>query len=356
MIKSIIAAAMVALCASPVCAGVKWLEKDYNFGLIKETDGKVPGRVRFVNTGGEPVVITGARPGCGCTGVEYPHDPIEPGDTAVISFTYNPAGRPGAFEKSIRVYIGDNTTERVMIRGTVLGTKESLAPIYPYEAGPLRLSDTILPPVEMKYGETRHLFINGYNQTSDTIVPAVKGATKALDIRLSTPKVAPGELVTIGFYYNSRMQPELGPVEMPVEIISDSRLADSPVTHLSFRADVKPDFSSLSVEDAENAPSCYVSPTTVDLGVISGIKPVPFSFSILNEGKSLMNILRITGATELVKVKRYPTKLKPGKSSRAEGAVNIDALSPGAFRIELQIITNDPLHPSRTVKVVGIKE
>ena len=82
----------------------------------------MPGRVRFVNTGGEPVVITGARPGCGCTGVEYPHDPIEPGDTAVISFTYNPAGRPGAFEKSIRVYIGDNTTERVMIRGTVLGT------------------------------------------------------------------------------------------------------------------------------------------------------------------------------------------------------------------------------------------
>lgn len=79
-------------------------------------------------------MITGARPSCGCTGVAYPDDPIAPGDTVKFSFTYNPLGRPGRFEKSIRVYIGDFDTATIRIRGNVLGTPESLSTLYPVEA------------------------------------------------------------------------------------------------------------------------------------------------------------------------------------------------------------------------------
>lgn len=92
------------------------------------------GSVRLVNTGSEEAVITGARPSCGCTGVAYPDDPIAPGDTVRFSFTYNPLGRPGRFEKSIRVYIGDFDIATIRIRGNVLGTPESLSTLYPVEA------------------------------------------------------------------------------------------------------------------------------------------------------------------------------------------------------------------------------
>ena len=116
---------------SSIKADVVWLEKDYDFGLMKEEAGPRTGSVRLVNTGPEPVVITGARPSCGCTGVAYPEDPIEPGDTVNFSFTYNPLGRPGKFAKSIRVYIGDFDMATIRIRGNVLGTPESLTTLYP---------------------------------------------------------------------------------------------------------------------------------------------------------------------------------------------------------------------------------
>ena len=131
---------LLALLVPAVARGeIVWLEKEYDFGLMKEEAGPKTGSVRLVNTGPEEAVITGARPSCGCTGVAYPDDPIAPGDTVKFSFTYNPLGRPGRFEKSIRVYIGDFDMATIRIRGNVLGTPESLSTLYPVEAGPLRL-------------------------------------------------------------------------------------------------------------------------------------------------------------------------------------------------------------------------
>lgn len=85
---------LLALLVPAVARGeIVWLEKEYDFGLMKEEAGPKTGSVRLVNTGPEEAVITGARPSCGCTGVAYPDDPIAPGDTVKFSFTYNPLGR-----------------------------------------------------------------------------------------------------------------------------------------------------------------------------------------------------------------------------------------------------------------------
>ncbi len=73
---------LLALLVPAVARGeIVWLEKEYDFGLMKEEAGPKTGSVRLVNTGPEEAVITGARPSCGCTGVAYPDDPIAPGDT-----------------------------------------------------------------------------------------------------------------------------------------------------------------------------------------------------------------------------------------------------------------------------------
>ena len=72
---------LLALLVPAVARGeIVWLEKEYDFGLMKEEAGPKTGSVRLVNTGPEEAVITGARPSCGCTGVAYPDDPIAPGD------------------------------------------------------------------------------------------------------------------------------------------------------------------------------------------------------------------------------------------------------------------------------------
>ena len=102
---------------------VRWLETKYDFGLMKEAAGS------------EAVNVLDAKPSCGCTGATYPQDPVMPGDTAVITFTYDPAGRPGRFDKTIKVRFDNGRREVIRIVGNVLGTPESLAQFYPVEAG-----------------------------------------------------------------------------------------------------------------------------------------------------------------------------------------------------------------------------
>ena len=117
-------------------ADIVWIEKEYDFGLIKEEAGPKTGYARFVNTGPEEVMITGMRPRCGCTKADFPKDPIAAGDTATVSFTYDPTGRPGKFNKSVRVYIGSSETYKIPITGNVLGTPQSLSTLYPVVSGP----------------------------------------------------------------------------------------------------------------------------------------------------------------------------------------------------------------------------
>ena len=42
-----------------------------DFGNIKEEDGKVSGRFEFTNTGNKDLLLTGVKPGCGCTAADY---------------------------------------------------------------------------------------------------------------------------------------------------------------------------------------------------------------------------------------------------------------------------------------------
>ncbi|MDE6339060.1 MAG: DUF1573 domain-containing protein [Muribaculaceae bacterium] len=341
----------------PARGEVKWLEKEYDFGLIKEQAGPQTGRVRMVNTGPEEVVITGARPSCGCTGVEYTEAPIAPGDTATVSFTYNPEGRPGRFRKNVRVYVGDFDTYIITIVGNVLGAPESLSNLYPNEVGALRLSETMLPAGDVNYGSTRHFFVNGYNQTTDTIRPRWECSDPTLSVSASAEELGPGDLMTFSFYFNSRDVKEIGPVEIPVKIFADNT-PGSASAEVIFTANVTPDFSRLTPEEVDNGPRCYLAPPLIDLGEIGkNVKnPIPLRFAIRNDGKAPLRIMRIYSQSDAIRISRRPSNLKPGKSAETEGSVNLSALPAGPFNIKIDVLTDDPLHPVRTVSVAGIKQ
>lgn len=95
-------------------------EKSYSFGEIPERGGKVTHEFEFVNSGDSNLVIVDATAECGCTRPEYPQAPVAPGRKGVIKVTYNPAGRPGAFDKSVTVKTNGTPRKiRLKIRGYV---------------------------------------------------------------------------------------------------------------------------------------------------------------------------------------------------------------------------------------------
>lgn len=92
----------------------------HDFGTIKEADGKVTHTFEISNSGDMPLVITRVIASCGCTTPEWPKEPIAPGKKAQIKVTFDPAGRPGPFTKTISVYSNGKTGSFIMnIRGEV---------------------------------------------------------------------------------------------------------------------------------------------------------------------------------------------------------------------------------------------
>lgn len=354
-ITRLICALLLLAAAAGAKGEVKWLEKEYNFGVIREADGKVTGEVSFVNNGSDATYINRVRPSCGCTGASYPHGMIEPGDTATISFTYNPQGRPGPFDKTVKVYMGAaNDMTVIRIRGTVMGASATLDSQFPKECGSLRLENTLLTAGEMTRGKSRHFFINVYNQGDKTLKPTFGKTPKGLDADIKPRTLAPGETATVTLHLKTSDIAGNGPFELPVELFSDGK--DSPKVTLELTGVVVPDTRDIPLETLREAPQAFILPEFVELGENVDGESVSFQFEVANEGKTALNVERVYSREAELELNDLPGEIDGGEKGVVKGTLNLSKLPAGAFRVKVDVLTNDPIHPVRTCGIVGIKK
>lgn len=345
-------------CVALMCAGVvqgageiRWLATTYDYGAFREAAGPRRGFLQFVNLGPEATIINRVKPSCGCTAAEYTQDIIEPGDTATVWFEYNPAGRPGVFAKSLKVYTGENNDISVLrLVGTVIGAPESLASRYPEEVGPMRLSERRLMSGEVGYGKAAHTMFGVYNQSSDTIRPEWSVLSEAFSIDISQKAVPPGELATISVYFNSRKAEQMGVHDYTITIRPDAGSAET--LDMIYTANVVPDTSGLTPEQLASAAVVEVLPDFVDLGMCESGSERKFDFTLRNAGKSPLVVHRIYAPAGGVNVRKAPVRLAPGKSGKAEAVLTVPS-AKAPFSIRLDVLTNDPLNPVKTIKIAG---
>ena len=125
----IIGAATIMASDSPKedkkAAKIEFTTKTHDFGTIREADGSTSCEFEFRNTGDAPLVIISATASCGCTRPQYPATPIKAGGKGKIKVSYNPANRPGEFNKAITVRTNAPRQKKVTLRitGTVIPKK-----------------------------------------------------------------------------------------------------------------------------------------------------------------------------------------------------------------------------------------
>jgi len=99
--------------------------KTYDFGTINEGD-VVEHTFTFTNNGKAPLVITNARPSCGCTVPSYTKEPVAPGESGEIVVKFNSKGKPNTQNKSVT--IKNNTekgTDRIQFKAMVTPSSNS---------------------------------------------------------------------------------------------------------------------------------------------------------------------------------------------------------------------------------------
>lgn len=94
-------------------AEFKFNEETHDFGKV--VLGKpVSFDFTYTNQGEQPLIISKAEGSCGCTVPKYTTVPLKKGETGTISVTFNPAGSPMAFTKTITISSNAKTPVKVL--------------------------------------------------------------------------------------------------------------------------------------------------------------------------------------------------------------------------------------------------
>lgn len=205
-------------------------ETTLDFGEMIEADGRQTRRTFLVNEGKDDVAITRIRTTCGCTGASYFTDVIHPGDSAWVDITYDPSGRFGDFEKTVKVFTTDSETIPLRIKGSIRNSEETIAKRYPYRAGPLRLSEKKLLCGTLDKGERRSFFVNFYNMSDRTVTPAVESSDEAVSVSIGPVPVPPYSVGSISVIPNGMRALPTGHHEMALTLVPDGSNPEETVT------------------------------------------------------------------------------------------------------------------------------
>lgn len=351
--KKIILSALAYAACLAAAAQVQWLGQTHDFGAFGEDVGPVTCDFIFTNTGSEAVTVTGARANCGCTEPRYSREPVAPGARDVISVSYDPSGRPGRFEKFISVSFSDGTrSPKLKITGTVVGSPATVAQRYPVDAGGgLLLSRGAVMIGDVSKGAVRQASIQGYNRSMESLTPAFEGLPDYISVTPVPPTVPAGEQVSMTFFFDGARCPLYGLVSDSVRIVP---APGAPSFTLPVMALVSEDFTRLTPGEMAKAPVARLSADRLDFGTLerSG-EPVTLTLNLRNDGKRPLEVRRIYTADAGIAASCSATKIKHGKSATISIAVDPTALRGALLNARINLITNDPSSPTRTIRAVG---
>lgn len=338
-----------------------WLERSHDFGVFMEQDGKVTCHIQMVNTGTEPLFITKAQVGCGCTAISYPETPILPGDTATVGITYNPSGRPGQFTKQALIFTNTVPKRTVLeISGNVIPTAATLDKQYPLQAGSLRISQGNIPFGELVKGQNKTLFLSAYNASTDTLLVHVDGEMPHIHPTLVPDTVPPARVTALTVHYLSGHAPLWGlnvdTLTVSCESLCPSTSSTPGTARVNVMAQVLESFDGLTDKQRHDAPVIVLdNEDRIDFGTIARGGIMTQTFTITNKGKDPLLIRRLwVPEGEGVTIRTDKTEVKRGKSATITVTVDGQQLHDDILNVPLTVISNDPDSPRVTIRLVGI--
>ena len=338
--------AAALLFPAAVSAQLEWKPDLLDFGTIKETDGKTVRSFIGRNIGSEPVRIDRVRTSCGCTTAVADTVAIQPGDSIVLPVTYNPAARPGPFDKPVWVIAGGKTYKLGII-GNVVPSEQTIAMRYPSLVGGLRMTNGEFVFGEVLIGSRRTKRLYGYNPSPDTLVIRFAGLPAYISGSVLPDTVPPSGLFCLSVAFSADRRSDFGAGEDSLKLDVNGKILSFPAKYtMTAGMDYR-------LQELENAPVAVFS---IDRLVFNGYGTAKKEqvLGVRNEGKSDLRIVRISSAEASVSTDAaFPMVIEPG--GRASITVTVDG---GKEKNEVLngaiiVMTNDPVNPNKLVRIVG---
>jgi hypothetical protein len=329
-------------------------EEVFDFGTITEQGGPVTHEFTFTNNAARPVKILTVQPSCGCTTPSWTKEPIAPTKTGSITASFNPAGRPGHFDKTLTVTT-DLEAGPVVLRikgdvevpGKQVNDKPTVSAGYEVANGNWKLRNTILNMekvfVKDEFTVREFPFFNGGSKPITVSGKAVSPAYIKVDVVPAT--LAPGAKGVIKVGYNGKMVNRYGFQSDDIEITTDDEVA--PVKSFHIWATLEDYFPQLSPEELSMAPRLVVN-QTLDFGRIKPNTETVREIQFSNTGKKELTIKSVQGNCNCLGVAATKFHLKPGETSSIRIAFNPEDRS-GSHTKMVTIYSNDPQGPVQRI-------
>jgi hypothetical protein len=322
----------------------------HDFGTFPEEAGKVSHTFEFTNTGKSDLILQNVRASCGCTTPEWTKTPVKPGEKGVVTATYNPAGRPGAFTKSITVSTNAGD-QRLTIKGQVTPKPPKVENQYPFDINGFRLKNQTLYLRNINYPEKKTESLEVINTTNAPINISFKNVPDYLTVKAPS-SLKPNETGQIEITFDSKSAKEWGSVNSEFYVVLNGKFVEDNKYKITVISTITENFNNMSAQEKADAPVATVG-NKIDIGKIKANSKKTVKFAISNDGKNELHIRKGDSNKKEIKVIVPSNGIKAGKKNDIKVEINSANMKPGKFTGYIYLITNDPNRSNIAIQVEG---
>lgn len=322
-----------------------WDYPTIDFGIIKEDSGIVTRVFNFKNLGDKNVGINRVITSCGCTRVGGYKRNIKPGSKDSLVVAYNPIGRPGAFNKLVKVITSDSVYS-LHIVGNVIPSALTVKNRFPDRRGILALSSGIQSFEDIELYQRKSIRFFGCNLSDKTLPLSIEDLPRGASYSFYPDTVAAGNV----FSASITLKVDTADFGMhryyPVLVAGEERT----VLEMTATIVAPPTY------DVSCYAACRIDADRITFSDFGRYERAVADLVLENEGRADLVIKGIASNCEAVSaVNAFPMTIKPGEKARLELVLDVSKESKSVLNDILIIYTNDPKSPNRRVRLVGSK-
>ncbi|MCQ2174594.1 MAG: DUF1573 domain-containing protein [Bacteroidales bacterium] len=364
-------------------AGVARFDKTvHDFGDLTVDQGPVSCTFTLTNISGQPFTVNSVVPGCGCTGVKWSRNSIEPGSVAQIRVTYKNEDGAYPFDKTLTVYLSCVKKPFVLhIRGVVRKAKLPLAQSFPVHFGPLAMRGAEIDGGNLLQGERKSGELTVANISDKPLTLEFSELSRGLAIRCKDKTIPAGGTSSVVFtvtampdlwgsnwYYatpvingesfasvgkEQKQTPVLGADAVVVE--SNPALAEGS-RRIGILAVTAANFSTLTKSDKVAAPIPDFTRTSLSYGNLKAGRKFTLRFECVNRGEKALTIYKMDCRSSRLRMPSSVPQIEKGKKVTLALELDTAGMSPGEHLFVINVYTNSPINPVVSLYATGIVE
>jgi hypothetical protein len=321
----------------------------HDFGDVNEDRGVVDCEFQFTNSASRPIRVMKVDASCGCTIAGWTQEPVLPGKTGLIKASYNPAGRPGYFNKTLTVLTDwDANPILLQIKGQVVSDKYNASIAFPVAMGSLRLKSKAFTMGKVYINETPAVkefpIMNG-GSTPLTITSVEKPSYMTVEV---PPLLQPQEKGVVRITYRGKEKNQYGYLSDNITLMTND--ASEELKSISVYSSLEEYFPPMSAEEILQVPVLQIREPEIDLGRFRSNAVMERMVWLRNTGKRDLVIRSLQGNCPCVTASMESMVIKGGDSAVVK-LVFKPQNRTGTQQKALTVYSNDPRNPVQRIAV-----